>query len=197
MSFDYLQKARSSIEGASHRLISKIEARDNASIIARKIIKLCGEAISLTHRGRNAEARGKLNEAKLALSEIGVLMKDLGVDIFEVALQEYVEAESLLRIVEGRELPSIEELQVTDEAYILGLADLIGELRRRVLEEIRKGDGLRAEELYQVMRDLYEILWPLEYPRSLVPGLRSKIDAMRRVIDETLHDITLMKLMRS
>ena len=197
MSSSALNKVRSSIDRISAKLQSKIELRDDASLKARKAIRLCGEAISLAHRERIEEAKVKLEEAKAIINELKQVLQGLTLDVFDVALQEYVEAESLVRIMEGKELPSIDEVQVTEETYALGLADLIGELRRRVLEEIRRGNRAKAEELYEIMKELYEALWPLEYPRSLVPGLRHKIDVMRRVIDETLHDLTLMGLMRA
>jgi len=197
MPLDPLDKVKSSIERASFRLLNKVEARDDASLKAKKAIRLCGEAISLAHREKILEAKEKLKEAKSIIEELKAAMRELNLDVLDVALQEYVEAESLISIMEGREIPSIEELQVTDEAYALGLADLIGELRRRVLEEIRRNNKSRAEHLYEIMKGLYEVLWPLEYPRSLVPGLRHKIDVMRRVLDETLHDLTLMELMKS
>jgi len=197
MSLNALGKVKSSISQISAKLQSKVDLRDDASLKARKAIRLCGEAISLAHREKIEEAKAKLEEAKAILNELKQAVQGLALDVLDVALQEYVEAESLVRIMEGRELPSIDELQVTEESYALGLADLIGELRRRVLEEIRRGNKAKAEELYEVMKELYEALWPLEYPRSLVPGLRHKIDVMRRVIDETLHDLTLMGLMRA
>ncbi|MEM2213794.1 MAG: hypothetical protein QXD66_00175 [Candidatus Nezhaarchaeales archaeon] len=192
---DELNEVRSSINELSKKLLSKVEAREELSLKARKAIRLCGEAISLSHRDRVLEAKERLREAKEVIEELRPKQQDLDLEVFNVLLQEYVEAEALVRIVEGKDIPSADELQVTGEAYVLGLADLIGELRRRVLEEIRKGDALKAEHLYTLMRELYELLWPLEYPRSLVPGLRHKIDVIRRIVDDTLHDLTLMKML--
>jgi len=194
---DLLSKVKTSIEGVSARLSSKVEAKEELSLRARKGIRLCGEAVSLSHRGQIEEAKKRLKEAGEIMEELRPKLRELELEVFNTLAQEYVEAEALLRVMEGRELPSIEELRVTDEAYVLGMADLIGELRRRVLEEVRKGNGPEAERLYELMRELYELIWPLEYPRSLVPGLRHKLDAMRRVLDETLHDLTLMKMLRA
>jgi translin len=192
---DPLSKLKASIEGISARLSSKVEAREGLSLKARSGIRLCGEAVSLSHRGHIEEAKKRLEEAKEIIEELRPRRRDLELDAFDVLAQEYVEAETLVRIIEGRELPSLEELQVADEAYVLGMADLIGELRRRALEEMRRGNGSEAERLYELMKGIYELIWPLEYPRSLVPGLRHKLDAMRRVLDETLHDLTLMKIL--
>ncbi|MEM1789624.1 MAG: hypothetical protein QXL08_06155 [Candidatus Nezhaarchaeales archaeon] len=175
--------------------MSKVEAKEDLSLKARKAIRLCGEAVSLSHRDQVLEAKERLREAKEIIEELRPKQQDLDLEVFNVLLQEYVEAEALVRIVEGGDIPSINELQVTDEAYVLGLADLVGELRRRVLEEIRKGNASKAEHLYTLMKELYELLWPLEYPKSLVPGLRHKIDVMRRIVDDTLHDLTLMKML--
>lgn len=192
---DPLSKLKASIEGASARLSSKVEAREELSLKARRGIRLCGEAVSLSHRGQINEAKERLREAKEIMEELRPKRWDFELDVLDALAQEYVEAEALVRVVEGRELPSAEELQVADEAYVLGMADLIGELRRRALEEMRRGNGPEAERLYELMKEIYELIWPLEYPRSLVPGLRHKLDVMRRVLDETLHDLTLMKML--
>lgn len=192
---DSLSKLKASIEEISTRLSGKVEAREELSLKARRGIRLCGEAVSLSERGQVEEAKERLREVKEIIEELRPKRQDLGLDIFDALAQEYVEAEALVRVVEGRELPSVRELQVTDEAYVLGMADLIGELRRRALEEMRKGNRPEAEHLYELMKEIYELIWPLEYPRSLVPGLRHKLDVMRRVLDETLHDLTLMKIL--
>jgi len=192
---DPLGKVKTSVEDISARLSGKVEAREELSLRARRGIRLCGEAVSLSHRGQIDEAKKRLREAREIMEELRPKRQELGLEVFDALAQEYVEAEALVRVVEGRELPSAEELKVADEAYILGMADLIGELRRRVLEEMRKDNQSEAERLYELMKELYELIWPLEYPRSLVPGLRHKLDAMRRVLDETLHDLTLMKML--
>jgi translin len=192
---DSLSKLKASIKEISTRLSGKVEAREELSLKARRGIRLCGEAVSLSERGQVEEAKERLREVKEIIEELRPKRQDLGLDIFDALAQEYVEAEALVRVVEGRELPSVGELQVTDEAYVLGMADLIGELRRRALEEMRKGNRPEAEHLYELMKEIYELIWPLEYPRSLVPGLRHKLDVMRRVLDETLHDLTLMKIL--
>ncbi|WP_230951527.1 hypothetical protein [Sulfolobus acidocaldarius] len=86
------------------------------------------------------------------------------------------------------------DLGIPDAFYILGIADAIGELRRKTLEHLRKKELEEAEKTYQMMEELYELLWELEYPKALVPNLRQKIDAMRRVLEETHHDIFLAYL---
>jgi translin len=192
---DPLSKLKASIEGISARLSSKVEVREELSLKAKRGIRLCGEAVSLSHRGQIDEAKKRLEEAKEIMEELRLKRQDLELNVFDTLAQEYVEAEALVRVVEGRGLPSVEELEVADEVYVLGMTDLIGELRRRVLEEMRRGNRPEAERLYELMKGIYELIWPLEYPRSFVPGLRHKLDAMRRVLDETLHDLTLMKML--
>jgi translin len=192
---DPLSKLKASIEGISARLSSKVEVREELSLKAKRGIRLCGEAVSLSHRGQIDEAKKRLEEAKEIMEELRLKRQDLELNVFDTLAQEYVEAEALVRVVEGRGLPSVEELEVADEVYVLGMTDLIGELRRRALEEMRRGNRPEAERLYELMKGIYELIWPLEYPRSLVPGLRHKLDAMRRVLDETLHDLTLMKML--
>jgi len=70
----------------------------------------------------------------------------------------------------------------------------VGEMRRAVLESLRKGDKAKGREIMEEMETIYEELWKLEYPKSLVPGLRQKIDALRKLVEDTRHDLFLAEV---
>lgn len=86
-----------------------------------------------------------------------------------------------------------EDLGIPETYYVSGVADAVGEMRRTVLELLRRNRIEEAEELYKVMDEMYEMLWRLEYPKSLVPGLRQKIDMLRKILEETNHDLFLAR----
>ncbi|WP_062510558.1 haloacid dehalogenase, partial [Sulfolobus acidocaldarius] len=154
-------------------------------------------AISLSHRFRKDEA---LNKYKLALEKLDNLKKliekypELLYGEIATAFQEVAEATIVISIYFNQNLLIATDLGIPDAFYILGIADAIGELRRKTLEHLRKKELEEAEKTYQMMEELYELLWELEYPKALVPNLRQKIDAMRRVLEETHHDIFLAYL---
>lgn len=67
-------------------------------------------------------------------------------------------------------------------------------MRRAALESLRRGDKERGRRILEEMENLYDILWRLEYPKSLVPGLRQKVDAMRKILEDTRHDVFLAEV---
>lgn len=98
---------------------------------------------------------------------------------------EFVEATCLFSLVTRNSIPSYSDLKVRPDEYLLGLADFIGELRRRCLEQIRMGEYEKASSTFGVMETVYEFLWGFEYPKKFVKDLRHKLDIDRKLIDET------------
>ncbi|MFP3203950.1 MAG: haloacid dehalogenase [Metallosphaera yellowstonensis] len=179
------------------RLRSRFESREKLLLMAREVIRLSGETISLSHRGRREEALRKYSEAVTKVAEIRnivdsfpeLLAGDVG-----TAFQEVSEATIVLSLYFGVQLSFPKELGIPDIYYITGIADAVGEMRRAVLESLRKGDKAKGREIMEEMETIYEELWKLEYPKSLVPGLRQKIDALRKLVEDTRHDLFLAEV---
>ncbi|MCE4629562.1 MAG: hypothetical protein F7C82_04710 [Desulfurococcales archaeon] len=100
-------------------------------------------------------------------------------------MSEYVEAIVLYDIVTGKDIPGYEELGIPPTPYLQGLGDVVGELRRLVLEEIRRGSYDKAWEYFEVMEAIYLALRSLDLPEALAPGVRHKADVARRLTDDT------------
>ena len=88
-------------------------------------------------------------------------------------------------------LPTPEELRVDEVAFLLGLAEAVGELRRYLLDKMRTGDLSRGEEFLSDMDDIYNVLVTLDFPDAITHGLRRTTDAMRGVLEKTRSDLTL------
>lgn len=82
------------------------------------------------------------------------------------------------------------EINVPAVDYVLGLADVIGEYRRLVLDLLREGDAEKGEACLQTMDEIYMALMAMDEAYMLVPGLRRKCDVARRIIETTRGDIT-------
>jgi translin len=186
-----LKKHLENIEG---RLSDRFEGRERVLLLSREVIRLCGEVVSLSHRRekeraveRYGVAQGKVAELKTILRSFPELLYgDVG-----TAFQEMAEASVVLALYFDVALAGPEELGIPEIYYVTGIADAVGEMRRTVLEFLRKGKLNEAEQIYDIMEGLYEMLWRLEYPKSLVPGLRQKIDGLRKILEETNHDLFL------
>ena len=104
-------------------------------------------------------------------------------------MQEYAEARLFFDLVENKKLSSVEELGVTDATYLLGIADLIGELRRYVLEKLVEGDIDTGKKFYHIMKELYGTFLQIEFGKNLIPDLRRKKDTSRVLVERTLSDL--------
>lgn len=169
------------------------EVKEKVQADMRRVLHLSKRAILLTHEGRTEDAYKLLEEAKSLLQSLGEIefeeLTHMG--LVESALQEYAEAHIYLRLVEGKDYPTPEEIHVPPIPYVLGLADVIGELRRRSLDLLRRGDLDGAEECLRRMEEIYLELTSLEDAYMLVPGLRRKGDIARRIIEATRGDLTV------
>jgi translin len=104
-------------------------------------------------------------------------------------MQEYVEVKLLFSYTQGEDFPSHKTLGVTPEAYILGVGDVIGEIRRLALDNIRKGTVESAAKHLEQMEMLYDFLMNFNYPSSLV-AVRRKQDVARGILEKTRGDVT-------
>lgn len=187
---DYL----SSIE---EKLSKRFDNKEKVLLMSRELIRLCGETISLSHRQKKEEAIKKFSQSLKKAKELQQIVSqypDLEYGDIITSFQELAEASIVISMYFDEKLLLPSELGISDTYYILGIADAIGEMRRAILEFLRKDEVNKAEQFFNMMEDLYEELWKLEYPKSLVPGLRQKIDALRRILEETRHDLFLAKL---
>ena len=106
--------------------------------------------------------------------------------------KEYAEASTLLAIVTHQELPGPDVLIVDSSAYLNGLGETVGELRRYLLDGIRNGDLSRDEEILSYMDDIYGVLVTMDYPDAITGGLRRTTDMVRGVLEKTRSDLTLI-----
>ena len=183
------------LEKIQEDLRRREEARQEIQTAMRKVTRLSKETIFLIHRENLEEAERKLEEAKKLLCELDGLSKDYPElafsGIVNAAFQEYTEAYTFLRLVKERRFASFEEIDVPGTSYVLGLADVIGELRRRVLDLVRKGRVEEAEDCLELMETVYVELTNTEDLYFLVSELRRKCDIARRVIEATRGDVTV------
>jgi len=176
-------------------LREKEEVREEIQKTMRRATRLSKQAILFTHGERFKEAKKLLKETKeifTKLSEVAKTHPDMVyMGMVDAAFQEYAEAQTLLHLVEENRFIDPEELGVPAVSYVLGLADVIGEFRRRALDSLRKGDVKTAENCLQTMEQIYVELMSMDEAYMLVPGLRRKSDVARHIIETTRGDITI------
>jgi len=175
-------------------LTAKNAARDLTVTRSRELIRLCSLAIRATHREDFAEAEQLLETARAAAAQMKaeiVSYPDLYYTGYtQDALKELAEAHITFAIVNGRLLPTPEELGVDLAAYLNGLCEAASELRRRTLDIIRHGRTAEGERLLAAMDDVYDVLVTMDFPDAITGGLRRSTDALRAVLERTRGDLT-------
>jgi translin len=191
---EVLENLRRYVEEAREALSAKNEVREKALADARELIKRCALSIRACHREEWENASSLLGEASEIASRLKALA-GLYPDLYhsgytQDSLKEFVEA-SLVRSLLLREaIPGPKELGVEPDTYLRGLGEAMGELRRHILDLIRKDEFARAEELLTVMEEVHALLMTMDFPDALTGGLRHTGDMVRGVVERTRSDFT-------
>jgi translin len=112
------------------------------------------------------------------------------------AQKEYAEASITLAVVSGRDLPSPDELDVEVAAYLNGMGEAVGELRRHLLDALRTGDIDHCEETLDVMEEMYGTLVTFDFPDAMTGGLRRTTDSVRGILERTRGDLAVASRQR-
>lgn len=175
-------------------LTQKDAVRENAQQNMRKATSLSKQSILLMHQKKYEKARKTIENAKEIISKLqGSVVKYPDIiysGMFSAALQEYAEANIFQGLIQEARFATPNEINVPEVDYVLGLADVVGEYRRLVLDVLREGDVEKAEKCLQRMDEIYIELMSMDEAYMLVPGLRRKCDVARRIIETTRGDVT-------
>lgn len=176
-------------------LSAKDAAREKALPICREVIRYSGNAIRAVHRQEFNKAEGMLNSARDFLGQaeriIASVSELANTGFFRDAQKEFAEGSITLALVTGRQPPGPDELGIDSAAYLNGLGEAVGELRRYLLDSIRKGDMSQGEPLLSTMDDIYNVLVTIDFPDAITGGLRRTTDMVRGVLERTRSDLTL------
>jgi len=185
---------KSVLREVKNELKEKEEIREKAHNDMRKATSLSKQTILLIHQKKEKEAEKLVEKAKEILLKLGKISEEypeiVHGGMFNAALQEYSEANILLKLVEESIFVTPKEIGVPSVDYVLGLADVIGEYRRLALDALREGDAQKGENCLKLMDEIYVELMALDDAYMLVSGLRRKCDVARRIIEATRGDIT-------
>lgn len=180
---------------------SKLEAREHALAQSREAIRACGNAIRALHRYETDaatklidEAQGHLDTARSALQGHPDV---LHAGFVHDAEKELAEARITYALVTGHSFPSLEETGLPPAAFVKGMAEAIGEVRRHILDLMRRGELKRCEDLLSSVDDMYYVLVSMDYPDGITYGLRRLTDVARSIIERTRGDFTTSTIQSS
>jgi translin len=174
---------------------AKDAAREKVLPLCRETIRHCSQAIRAVHRQEFDQAEELLKSARNRLTEVESGISAYGELAYSGfvrdARKEFAEGSITLALVTGNRLPDPDELGIDAVAYLNGLGEAVGELRRYLLDSMRRGDLSKGEELLSAMDDIYNTLVTMDFPDAMTGGLRRTTDMVRGVLERTRSDLTL------
>jgi translin len=163
--------------------------------LCRDSIRNSSNAIRAVHRQEFKEAEELLEKARKLIMDaqkaVAGVRELANGGLVRDAHKEYAEASITLALVKGKNLPNPKALGVDGAAYLNGMGEAVGEMRRYLLDSMRRGDLSRGEELLGVMDDIYSTLVTIDFPDAITSGLRRTTDMVRGVLERTRSDLTL------
>ena len=169
--------------------------RDKALAQARQLTRACSLAIRAVHRNDKEAMEFQLNEARTLADTLRDELKEhpelYYAGYTQDALKEFVEANVTCALIQGHPLQTPEELIVEESTFLNGMAEVVGDLRRRTLDILRSGYSQEAERLLGYMDEIYSVLVTMDYPDAITNGLRRQTDLARGIIEKTRGDVTV------
>ena len=168
------------------------EEREKLIKKSRDVLKLSKQVIYAVHRDEMkaaAELVKEIEKGKKELEKIATHDAKMTYEgSYKIAIQEYVEAILYYEFVKNGKLP---ELKVLAEHFILGLADLPGELNRRAVFLAGKGDVESVKKIRDEVDAIYGELLKFDFRDN---EIRRKVDAVKyelRKLEDLVLDLKL------
>lgn len=189
----------SNLDGVAEQIRENLSAMDAAREkvlpLCRESIRYSSDAIRAVHRREFKQAEGILQLARTQLDEIEKVLSEWNelcyAGYVRDAQKEYAEGCITLSIVTQKQVPSPGELGVSSAPYLNGMGEAIGEIRRFLLDSMRRGDMSRGEEFLEDMDDIYGVLVTMDYPDAITCGLKRTTDSVRGILEKTRGDLTM------
>lgn len=182
------------VEPVRARFLARHQARETALAASRDATRAAANAIRAIHRGDTERADHLIDRSRAALDR-AVEAADVHPDVLwggfvQDAAKEYAEARITAAVVRGEPWPTVEDVDVDDGSWLHGMAETVGELRRRCLDLMREERLDEAERLLGVMDDILAALVTIDVPDGLTRGLRRATDVSRSITERTRGDLT-------
>lgn len=190
-----IRSLRSIADSTRQELGDTDRARERALRLSREMIRRSADSIRAIHRGEFDTARELIAGTAELVEESESLLREhpevYYTGYMQDALKEYVEANAVLALIEDKILPTPGELRVGAAPYLGGLSDTVGELRRYILDRLRRDDFSRCEQTLELMDEIYIILVTMDFPDAVTRGLRRSTDMVRGILERTRGDLTV------
>ncbi len=180
------------IEKISNGLIKKQASFDNVMQLSRELIRDAGQTITLMHNDEKKKALDRLCAMAGTVKKLQKIDQQFRYNTLQ-AYQEYAEAYVFVDIKTKRKVSTEKSVGVGGEAYLMGLMDVEGELKREILEALRSGKVKEAEWYFDTMKRIYDSTRRLRFAEAVLSGFRKKQDTARIQIENAGSEILMFK----
>jgi len=181
-------KLNAIINQIREELDRKDKRREEVFSLSREIRRLSTAAVREIHKEDFERAKELIDEAASLISRLN--SGDMNFRFMQESLQEYSEAIIVHALLNREDPPSFAELDVPPEYYALGLGDVVGELRRYILDAIRTERYDDVEYFLDLMDEISHEIMSFDYPSAIIP-IRRKQDVARILLERTRGDATI------
>jgi len=168
----------SDIKNISKSLSDKQRDFDAVMGLVRDTVRNSAQTITMLHNNDSGGATKTLKEAEKMVKSL----KNFD-SVFEYhakqAYQEYAEAKIFFEIKQHDVIPTYAKTGVDQESYIMGLMDVMGELKREIFEALRDGKLNLAEGYFKKMTTIYDSTRSIRFAEAVLNGFRRKQDVAR------------------
>lgn len=147
------------VESIRERFTTINSLRDDTLQRSRMLVRSCAHSIRAIHRHDWDEAESLLEQARGEAEAMSRPIEEYPV-LFHAgytqdSLKELLEAHIVYAEVKGKPIPTPDELNVPGPAYLKGLSEAGTEMRRFVLDLMRRGQVNDAEPYLAFMDEVY------------------------------------------
>ncbi len=180
------------VEKISGYLTDKQNSFDKVMQGSREIIRDAGQTITLMHNDEKKSALEKLADMDEKVKRLQKIDAQYRYQTLQ-AYQEFAEAFIFLKIKTEKKIPTMSSVGVEHDAYLMGLMDVVGELKREILESLREDRIKEAEWYFDTMKDIYDSTRRLRFAEAVINGFRKKQDVARIQIETAGSEILSAK----
>ena len=186
------------IASATERFDAIERSRERAMALSRAVIRKTKNMIHAIHIGEDCSIiRAELiDDVRSMKDELASEPDALNSTYVEDAMMEYSEALILDSVLMDGTVPSYMNMGISPKEWSMGLADVIGELRRVVMTRLMEGNIDEAKLRFGQMEEIYNAVMSFDVRDSVAP-IRRKQDIARGVMEKTRSDVANAIVMNS
>lgn len=183
------------MDDISKYLTKKQKDFDKVMELVRDVIRSSAQTITMLHNNDTKKASKTISSIRVMLKSLKKFDTTFGYHARQ-AYQEYAEAKIFFEVKMHKTIPTVKDVGVDRESYLMGLMDVMGELKREILESLRENKIKEAERYFGAMKGIYDGTRSIRFAEAILGGFRRKQDVARIQVESAGSEILSFKSKR-